>query len=447
MSSTDQFSDSDCMSDTAFSPRHPVTAVRSLWEDPERFAQISTVVSGMLAYSFSILSGPILSRGLEASGRGDLAAVVAPTQLIGYALLLGLPLAAMYHAHDNEHGELISNSWTVALVVGVPVGVLFWSIAPWYMKGHPSESVAWFRAFLVMSIVFVPMSVSLELLRTRERMVAFNLLRNLPLILNTAFLVGLWIAGRVTLTTAFVSQFLALAVSYLWVFVVGGVTWRPHRTRLGLMWRQVRYGLQVWLGSVSSLIVNRVDQFLLVGMVSPAALGHYVVAVTGSAVSGPVGVAFGLTLFPKVRDAPDARSRRAATSRSFWLTIVASGGVAVVMAAIAPFALPFVFGQDFTASVPLLWILLPGQVMADLATVLVQSFLADGRPAVGSQGLGVAAVVTVVTLLVLVGPLGATGAAVSTTIAEATMLGYLGWRYLRDPSWGETPDGSKSNLR
>ena len=407
---------------------------RALWADKERFAQVTTAVSGMAAYAFSVLSGPILSRSLQASGRGDLAAVVAPTQLLGFALLLGLPLAAMYHAEEHPHRELISNGWTVALLTGLPVGAVFWLIAPWYLRDHPHLTVPWFRAFLVVAVVSVPMSVSLELLRTRPRMVEFNVLRNLPLVLNTLFLTGLWLSGHVTLTTALASQVLALGVSYALVFAVGGGAWAPHRTKRLVLVRQVRYGLEVWIGSVASLVINRIDQFLLVGFVSSASLGHYVIAVTGSSVSGPVGVAFGLTLFPKVRNAADEDERRAATGRAFRLTMLFSVAIAALMAAVAPFVLPWVFGKDFEPSVRLLWILLPGQVMADVAAVLIQYFLASGRPGISSRALGLAAVVTVVTLLALVGPFGVAGAAVSTSVAEATLLGYLAWKYRRSPA-------------
>lgn len=417
------------LGEIARAARRPNDLARRLWADAERFAQVSTAVSGMLAYGLSVLSGPILSRSLAATGRGELAAVVGSTQLIGYALLLGLPLAAMYHASDHPHRDLISNSWTVALIVGVPVTVLFWVIAPWYLRDHSAGSVAWFRAFLVSSVIFVPSSVSLELLRTRVRMVAFNVLRNLPLVLNTVFLVLLWILGRVTLTTALAAQLTALGISFISVFAVGGFAWAPRRTKKRVMWGQVRYGLQVWLGSLSSLIINRIDQFLLVGLATPAELGHYVVAVTGSSVSGPIGVAFGLTLFPKVRDAADSETRRAATSKALWMVAAASGAITLLVAVAAPFIIPFVFGKDFTASVGLLWILLPGQFMADLASVMTQNFMAAGQPGIGSQGLGLAAVVTVVGLLILVGPFGVAGAAISTTLAEVALMGYLAIRY------------------
>lgn len=386
-----------------------------------------TAASGFLGYGLSIITGPILAHVLGPTGRGDLAAVLVPAQMFGWLLTFGIPLASVYYAMHHNDRQLVMSAWVFAAVVGGLVVIVAWPLVPHYLSGHDPITVPWLRASLVSMVVFLPAYTAITLLMARGRVVAFNVLRQLPLIVNTVFVVALALSGRLTLTTALAA---ALAANLVW-FVTAFLftrSWPGPGFRGVVLRLQVRYGSRVAFGSAANLLIARLDQFLLVGIVSSRDLGLYAVAVTASGLSGPVGQGVAQVLMPHLRNARhlDDASASDWTARAAarW-TLVASTCVAVIVAASAHWLLPAVLGSGFAGAVTALWILLPGQIANDFGTVVGAKLQADGHPGVVSQGLGVAALVTVVGLWFAVARYGITGAAAVTTLSQFSYAAFV----------------------
>ncbi|HZQ57289.1 MAG TPA: oligosaccharide flippase family protein [Acidimicrobiales bacterium] len=392
-------------------------------EERLRFASAVNAFAGLGVYALSAITGPLLARSLGPVGRGDYAAVVVPTEMVGWLLAFGMPLAAVYYARDHDDRSLVMGSWAVAMGVGGLLAVITWEFIPSYLHGHAHLTVPWFRAFLLMAIPFAPVYTAASLLMARGKVVAFNVLRQLSLVLNTVFLVALAVAGRLTLTNALASALAGDAIAYVatmwYVRAWPGPGFSRAVTRM-----QVRYAARVAPGSLSNLLVARLDQFVLVGAVSSRNLAMYAVAVTGAGVSSPVSAGIAQALLPHLRTI-DGRSDRAAHSaRAIKWTFLASSCIAGCLALGAPIGIPLLFGRSFAGAVPLLWVLLPGQVANDVASVLASRLQADGRPGAASQGLLVAVIVTVIGLAIAVRPFGTGGAAVVTVLSQ---FAYLGW--------------------
>ena len=103
----------------------------------------------------------------------------------------------------------------------------------------------------------------------------------------------------------------------------------------------------------------------------------------------------------------------------------------VPLAAVAYWLVPVVFGAGYRDAVPLLWILAPGAVFLACGQVTGDLLRGRNRPIVVAWAQGLAAVFTVVLLVVLLPLVGVYGAAIASTIAYgsalAVMLRYL-WR-------------------
>lgn len=386
-----------------------------------------TAASGFLGYGLSVITGPILAHVLGPTGRGDLAAVLVPAQMFGWLLTFGIPLASVYYAPHYKDRQLVMSAWVFAVVAGGLVVLVSWPLVPHYLSGHDALTVPWLRASLVSMVALLPSYTAINLLMARGRVVAFSALRQFPLVVNTVFVVALAISGRLTLTTALAA---ALAANLVW-FVTALLftrSWPGAGFRGAVMRLQVRYGSRVALGSAANLLISRLDQFLLVGIVSSRELGLYAVAVTGAGLSGPVGQGVAQVLMPHLRNArhhdDDSANEWTARAAARW-TLVASTCVAVIVAASAHWLLPAVLGSGFAGAVTALWILLPGQIANDLGTVVGAKLQADGHPGAVSQGLGVAAVVTVVGLWFAVARFGITGAAVVTTLSQFSFAGFV----------------------
>lgn len=390
----------------------------------DRRDAIMTTIVGMVVFGLSAITGPLLARALDTAGRGDYQAIILPPTTIGYLLLFGFPVASVYYSNRHSHRSLMMSAWAWAFVAGGVVAIVAWPLVPRYLHNHDPRTIAWFRALLVAMIVFIPVSTAVELLRTRRTLVAFNVYRSFPLVLNTVVTIVLFAIGRLTLDTVAAAFF---GVYLLWFVVVLTVTnsWPGRGFERDAFRVQFQYGARTALGSVSSVLISRLDQFLLVGVVSPSDLGLYAVAATAAGASGPAAVGIGLVLFRQVHGEADSATGAQQLRRSLRVTALVSSFVAALVAIASPIVLPLLFGEAFRDAVWPLLVLLPGQVFADLSTVVIQKLFADGRPATVSRAMILSLVITVVGLAATVGAFGIMAAAFVTSGSYLVLFLYV----------------------
>jgi O-antigen/teichoic acid export membrane protein len=117
--------------------------------------------------------------------------------------------------------------------------------------------------------------------------------------------------------------------------------------------------------------------------------------------------------------ASDAKSsedaRLTAAARVSFLVCIL---IAVVLGATSPLWLPVAFGEGFSAAVPTTILLLAAVAIGIPGSVAGAGLSSRGYPQLRSLALVVACVVNVLMLLVLVPPLGAFGAALSTLVGN-----------------------------
>nr|MDQ6925802.1 polysaccharide biosynthesis C-terminal domain-containing protein [Candidatus Eremiobacteraeota bacterium] len=108
-----------------------------------------------------------------------------------------------------------------------------------------------------------------------------------------------------------------------------------------------------------------------------------------------------------------------ATFRKYALVSVAG---TVVLAAVLPFAIPFVYGRAFAGAVSPALVLLAAGLCLGAKQVLAGGAQALGDPWLASRSEIIGAVVTICLLPVLLPRLGIMGAALATLAAYATQL-------------------------
>jgi O-antigen/teichoic acid export membrane protein len=139
--------------------------------------------------------------------------------------------------------------------------------------------------------------------------------------------------------------------------------------------------------------------------------------------------------------------KAAATARRLLLkSVMVTASVAVLLAVTAPFVIPFAYGSQFAAAVGPAQILLIGLAADGAAGVLTGFLYGVGRPGLNSWAMGAGLVVTVVLDLLLIPPLGASGAAIASSVAYISstlaLLAFF-WKVNRTvvttPTWRPAP--------
>lgn len=223
-------------------------------------------------------------------------------------------------------------------------------------------------------------------------------------------------AGSMRLTAAVVIG-VVVAASFasalgLGALAVGGApSGRGLGMRLGL-----RIALPSYLANVLQFLNYRLDLFLVAAFLTTAAVGVYALAATLGQMVWLVSNALAATLFPTVAAGgssdPGAGHRTSALSR-FALASAIALGLALGVAAIPGVRL--LFGDEFDAAVPVLWLLLPGIVVFAPVNVISAHLAGIGRPELNLAASGASLVVTVLLDVVLIPTIGIAGAAIATT--------------------------------
>jgi O-antigen/teichoic acid export membrane protein len=365
-----------------------------------------------IAFGLSLLSGPLLARALGDAGRGEMAAVVVPVQLFGWIVLFGLPYASAILVDRYGRSDLLRAAWTATILMTVIGSVPLALFANELRPDLSSTSLNWFRIGLFVAPLSIPSSVSLHL-RLVERGAGWGLgiTKTLYLYLFTGTVVGLALVDRLTIGSAVAAWILCYLAHQLFVFAHHRALRRPT-TRIEPLRSAYIAGAPFALGAMAQVLLGRVDQLVMASTVSLRDLGVYAVAATAAQVTLPLTRGIADTVFAGLlQGLADGYSMARLT---FALSAVSS----VLLALVAPFLIPAVFGDPFADSVPLLRLLLPGQVAFNTGLVLAQRFDALQRPGVPARALVAAAAANLVFVVPVTMHWGASGAAVLTTTCQ-----------------------------
>jgi O-antigen/teichoic acid export membrane protein len=378
-------------------------------------------VANMLTASSGFVTGPLLARALGASGRGDLAAILVPLSLVPVVLSLGIaPFAYRSLPRGRSLDEVVGSLGLPLLVLGLVGAACGFPIADVLAGGRATV-----RTFLIVGFLMTPLvlfnlllSSSLAALERWHGVVAMNVI---AVAVPFAATVVLFAIGRLTVGTAASASIAGSVLAVIPGLPLLASVDRPV-VRPSLARAAAGFGLKSWPGGLAQTANARLDQLLMITVVSPRQLGLYAVATTISSAS----------LLPAGALSPPLMSRIAAghtylMPQAVRMTIAVALGMSLAIAVVTPTVLGALFGPRFHAAVPIAMVLLAASVPLAGAIVLGTALQADGAPLIPSAAEMIALVITVVGLIVLLAPLQAMGAAyVSVAAYGASFLFQLG---------------------
>jgi O-antigen/teichoic acid export membrane protein len=211
------------------------------------------------------------------------------------------------------------------------------------------------------------------------RIVAYNLLRSSQSCLFAAMLAALWLArigGLRWVTLCWITAVVGPALFALLVLSATVGLWKlPGRNLLrrafGFAWRS-------HLGAVVQYLQHRTDVVLILWLLPIRDLGVYSLAIGLVELLWYVPQAVSQVLLPHIADATEAEANRM-TSAFCRASVAVTALLSLTLAALASWAIPR-FLPAFTQAVPVIWILLPGTVVASIFKVLASDLNGRGQP-------------------------------------------------------------------
>jgi enterobacterial common antigen flippase len=385
-------------------------------------AVAQTLFANVFILGINFGTGIITARLLGPLGRGELAAIILWPQALALATTLGLPSALLYNL--RRHPERASQLFTAALLIGTLMGgiatvagVLF--IPRWLNEYSPE--VVHFAQWAVFFAPLILLSLCFNfVLQAREEFTLYNAVRYLNPLATLLVLVSLALIHDLTPINAALAYLLPTVPIFLWMLVR---LWRLYRPNWrGLGWaakRLTSYGVRSYgvdlLGQLSSYL----DRAFVVVLLTPASLGLYTVALSLAQTLNVFQSAAVSVLFPKAsgRSVEEAASLAGRAARG---SVAPTALAAVGLGILSPWALRMVYGQEFLDAIHVFRLLLFVMVLRSVTYVLVQTFMAVGKPGLVTILQIVSLALSVPLLLVLVPRYGLEGVG-SALLISATV--------------------------
>jgi len=367
----------------------------------------------------TLITQVLLAAGLGVAGRGEVAAATAPLML-GIALFaLGLPESLTHWVARKSAGiaRMLGVSLAALLTAGVVGSLIIVSLAAILSAGSAQLTTL----IMIGSAALPPALVTLAFRGLASGARAWwlvSLERVLGAIAQLTAVAALSMFGLLDPLTSTIaiasSTFVGLAV-----YLIAPAWWRAvARAGSGDGSPTVHlfsYAWRFWAGSAAGVALTRLDQVLLTPLASVEALGIYVVAINISNATLVFNSAVRDVIFSVESHEPRISRVGLAARLSTFVALL----IGIVVLAVAPFAVPMLFGSDFGPSVPLVAILVLATVLGNPGSVAAVALSARGRPGLRSLALGIGVLLYLVAMFTLVPWLGALDAALSMLVATA----------------------------
>ncbi len=398
----------------------------------------------------NLLTGIIVARVLGADGRGEIAAILALTQVAGWVFAMGCNQAAAFHLarHPNEGGVLIG-SWLMLLIPFAILGVVTTvAVLPVALSAQRDAIVVLGQVFATTIALALVFELLTGVMLGDHRFTLWNSMRlAYPAGVAVLYML-LWGFDALTVRNALIANAAMIAV-----VVVLAATWAvrrhgPLRMNGSLARSTLWYGLRVHGTTVAWTVNARLDLAIIPAFLGAASVGLYSVATNLAAIVGTLAASVVALVLPAAARRAERGAVMVVASMYAALAVGLLGALAI--GALAEVTLRLLYGGEFVAAAGPLQVLLVGYVLQGPALVLSQGLSAANRPFTGTVPQAIGSVVTVVGLLLFLADGGIMAAAWVTTVAYAVALvaAIILYRRVAKLSWRAlSPGQSLADLR
>ena len=373
----------------------------------------------------------VIARLLGPTGTGGFSLVLTTFDVILLVFTFGLSGGITYYVSRR--------TWTVrsalretslaALVAGlggIAAGVVFYALA----RDNVLEGVSRFQIGVALAALpfALAWAFAAAIALGRDRYEAYTMLE----LVNAAVMlvVGVTLAATSGLSGAVVG----FALAQVGTAVAGA--WWGHRAATALddpahpgepgqLRPAFSFGLKSWGANLVQLLNYRADLFILAAYASLSDVGVYSIALSVTGLGWVLPSALTTVLFPRTASldaavaigsvaATEADEAAASATRHAVLIMIPT---ALALAALLLVAVPVLYGPSFHETIALGFILIPEVVILGLGKVGSAVYSGRGFPIYGLWSALSVGTVTVILYFVLIPGMGATGAAVASTIS------------------------------
>jgi O-antigen/teichoic acid export membrane protein len=365
--------------------------INKLFRTKLRRDTTESVITGFAGQAVLIISGILVARLLGAEGRGYLAMLVLFPILLTQIGLCGVPQALTYYVTQRPDSSkaLLRNVTPVLLIQCLGLTVLQGLIVMLYTVGKSTDvSQAGYASLIVVPGIIIH-EYGLALLQGIGKFRIFNIQRLMPALLYALSIVFVFLSDSSSLLVVVIvwsSIYILVGVSTFllaWRELVEGSSVDKKINTISIR-RILSFGLKGMIGWTEPLESFRLDQLICGLLLTPSALGLYVVAQAFTNLPRFLAQSVGFIAYPAVSTGKEDPFMKHKIRRFTYYTAAVNTVIVIALVILMPFLITFLFGQEFQASVTIAQILLVGALFASIRRILVEISRGLGRPEIST---------------------------------------------------------------
>ncbi|MGH9265390.1 MAG: oligosaccharide flippase family protein [Acidimicrobiales bacterium] len=396
---------------------------------------MARLVADLLGVAFALVAATVAARLLGPAGKGYYSSLLLLAGLMIQIFGAGLGEAAIVLAGRGKASLATAVSGTMFALVPLSVGagLVFWVVATAALESADPERGTAVVLGSLLVVLNTCYTTIVAFLVARERMVA---VAALSVLATGAGTVALWFLLAVRgdgMGAAILASVLGAVLGLGGTVVVlhrAGIGLRPRFTRSYLP-EAFRLGVALQVSNLLVLLTARLDLLLVYRLGDAAEAGGYSVALTIGALVGSAPIAVSYASFPRL--AVLGEEEAAALTRQVVRVGMASAVfVGALLAAASPVVIPLAFGSEYSPAIVPTLILVPAGILWSGQWLLCRAAAARGVPRPLLVSFATSFLAMLVLDLLLIGPLGAEGAALAAAVSPALGLAIALAFYRRD---------------
>ena len=396
-------------------------------------AVVQSIASKAVILGLQAATGILTARALRPAGRGELAAMILWPLFVASVTTLGVPSSLIYYLRHrpDQSDRLITNGFVMATILGFLSAAVTVFILPWWLHQYSPAVIHAAQWFLITVPICSVTLAGRAVLEASHDFSASNAIQTLTPFATLVGLLAFFGLHQFNPYTAGLAYIAASIPAFLFMVQrVRRVCAKIARIRFSVIRQILGYGVRSYGIDLLGTLALQVDQVLVVSLLSPSAMGSYVVVLSLSRTLNLFQNSVVMVLFPKaaglgIRDVVEM------TGDSVRASGLATAACGVPVCIAGPFLLRLLYGSEYVSAVGAMRILVLEVILSGGTYVLAQAFMALDRPGVVTilQAIGLS--FSIPMMLVLIPRYGIYGAAISllTSTVARLLFVYAGFRW------------------
>jgi O-antigen/teichoic acid export membrane protein len=391
-------------------------------------AAAKVLFSSVFTLFLNISTGILVARFLGPDGRGEQAAMIMWPQFLAYIITFGIPSSLVYFlkTHKERSESYFSAAVILSVVLGAAAAIGGWFFIPYWLKEYSSPVVLFSQMSLLLCPLFVMAAFLNSVLQAYDQFKLLNVAKVFGPAVTLILIVLLAVTRTITPMMTAIAYLIGALPITICLFIVLARRLRLRFRVVGTRYKELfRYGIKAYGIDLLGTISMQVDQLLVVALLKPAEMGLYVIALSLSKMLRVFQTSIVTVLFPKAAG-NDESTVMNMTMMSFRIGTFITASVSVLAFLMAPFALRILYGSEFMPALIPFQILLAREVVSSGTGIVLQFFMATGRPGFVSTLQGVGIALNVPLMLLLLPPYGLVGVASALLVTSVIRLAVIG---------------------